>query len=50
MRVFVGLSSDQKPMGAKLGPVVSGTMSRYFADVIANGVAHAQLLDNLARE
>jgi len=44
MAAFNGLALDAAPDAAKVAPAVRGTMSRYYAGVIAQGVARAQAL------
>jgi hypothetical protein len=47
LAVFAGLPPDAAPDPAKLAPQVTGTMSRYYARVIADGVARAQALERV---
>ena len=48
LAAFSGLPLDAAPDPAKIAPKVTGTMSRYFAKVITDGVARAQALERLA--
>jgi hypothetical protein len=48
MTAFVGLGPDAAPDPAKLAPAVTGKMSRYYAEVIAQGVVRAQALERVA--
>jgi hypothetical protein len=47
MAVFAGLPVDAALDPAKIAPQVTGTMSRYFAKVITDGVARAQALERV---
>jgi hypothetical protein len=42
MAAFTGLPLDANLEPAKIGPSVTGAMSRYYAEVIASGIARAQ--------
>ncbi len=46
---LAGLSLDEHPAATKIGPGVTGRMSRYYAKVIADGVARAQALESAMR-
>jgi hypothetical protein len=48
MTAFAGLPLDATPDPAKVAPGVSGKMSRYYADVIAEGVARAQAVERVS--
>ncbi len=48
MTAFVGLAPDATLDPAKVAPAVTGTMSRYYAEVIVQGVARAQALERVA--
>ena len=48
LAAFAGLPADATPDPARIAPEVTGAMSRYFAKVIADGVARAQALERLA--
>lgn len=50
MAVFTGLSLSAPPDPVKLSPAVTGTMSRYYAKVIADGLARAQEIERVAKE
>ncbi len=45
-----GLSLQDRPKGSAIAPSVRGAMSRYYAGVIAEGVARAQALERISRE
>ena len=49
MRVFAGLTLDRAPAGTFVAPGVGGRMNRYYADVIAAGIARAQALERVSR-
>ncbi|HEX4495500.1 MAG TPA: hypothetical protein VIE43_07535 [Thermoanaerobaculia bacterium] len=49
LAAFIGLSSNAALDPAKIAPQVTGTMSRYFAKVITDGVARAQALDRVVQ-
>ncbi|HEY8019925.1 MAG TPA: hypothetical protein VIH93_02420 [Thermoanaerobaculia bacterium] len=48
MSAFAGLPLDAAPDAAKIAPGVAGTMSRYYAKVIAQAVARAQALERVS--
>ncbi|HXO21280.1 MAG TPA: hypothetical protein VOA87_15305, partial [Thermoanaerobaculia bacterium] len=48
MAAFAGLGADAAPDPGKVAPAVQGTMSRYYAKVIAMGVGRAQALERAA--
>jgi hypothetical protein len=48
MEAFRGLSLSQPPDAAAVAPAVKGKMNRYYADVIAGGIARAQSLERVA--
>lgn len=48
MTAFAGLPLDATPDPAKVAPGVSGNMSRYYAEVIAEGVARAQAVERVS--
>ncbi|HZF12372.1 MAG TPA: hypothetical protein VFE33_26590 [Thermoanaerobaculia bacterium] len=43
-----GLALDTAPDAAKVAPQVTGRMSRYYAEVIAQGVARAQAVERVS--
>lgn len=45
---FDGLPLDARPDPAKVAPQVAGRMNRYYAEVVAQGVARAQALERLS--
>jgi hypothetical protein len=45
---FSGLPLDASPDPAKLAPAVTGNMSRYYAEVVAQAVARAQAIDRVS--
>lgn len=47
---FVGLALDAIPNPARVAPEASGSMSRYYAKVIADAVARAQWIERFALE
>lgn len=49
MKAFAGSALDHATPGTALAPGVGGTMNRYYADVIARGVARAQALERVSR-
>jgi hypothetical protein len=49
MAALSGLSQSTSPDPSRIGPGVTGNMSRYYAKVIADGVARAQALERLVR-
>jgi hypothetical protein len=48
MAGFTGLALDTAPDAAKLAPAVTGTMSRYYAGVIAGGMVRAQAVERVS--
>jgi hypothetical protein len=48
MAAFRGLGSGDQPDPARVAPRVKGAMSRYYAEVIAEGVARAQALERVS--
>ena len=48
MTAFAGLSLDAAPDPAKVAPAVTGSMSRYYAEVIAAGVTRAQAVERVS--
>jgi hypothetical protein len=48
LAAFAGLPLDASPDPAKVAPAVRGTMSRYYAEVIAEGVARGQAVERVA--
>ncbi|HEX4497154.1 MAG TPA: hypothetical protein VIE43_15885 [Thermoanaerobaculia bacterium] len=50
MSAFAGLPLATPPDSAKLSPAATGRMSRYYAEVIADGVKRAQAIERVARE
>ncbi len=48
MTAFAGLPLDAAPDPAKVAPAVTGKMSRYYAEVIAEGVTRAQAVERVA--
>jgi len=47
MDIFARLPADATPDAARIAPDVRGTMSRYYAKVIAEGVARAQAIERI---
>jgi len=48
LAAFDGLPLDARPDPAKVAPQVAGRMNRYYAEVVAQGVARAQALARLS--
>jgi hypothetical protein len=48
MAAFSGLPLDATPDPAKVAPGVTGNLSRYYAEVIAEGVARAQAVERVS--
>jgi hypothetical protein len=48
MTAFSGLPLDAAPDPGKVAPAVTGKMSRYYAEVIAEGVARAQAVERVS--
>jgi hypothetical protein len=48
MSAFGGMPLDGEMDPAKLAPAVAGTMSRYYAEVIAKGVARAEAIGQVS--
>ncbi|HEV3074140.1 MAG TPA: hypothetical protein VHB47_06965 [Thermoanaerobaculia bacterium] len=48
MAAFAGLPLDATPDPAKVAPGVTGNMSRYYAEVIAEGVTRAQAVERVS--
>jgi len=48
MAAFAGLPLDASPDPAKVAPAVTGNMSRYFAEVLAEGVLRAQAIERMS--
>lgn len=48
MAAFAGLPLDAAPEPAKVAPGVTGNMSRYYAEVIAEGVSRAQAVERVS--
>jgi hypothetical protein len=48
MAALAGLPLDASPDPAKIAPAVTGRMSRYYAEVIAGGVARAQAVERVS--
>ena len=48
MAAFSGLPLDARPEPAKVAPAVTGNMSRYYAEVIAEGVTRAQAVERVS--
>lgn len=48
MAAFAGLPLDTAPDPAKMAPGVTGNMSRYYAEVIAEGVVRAQAIERVS--
>jgi hypothetical protein len=48
MAVFAGLTLDADPDPGKVAPGVTGKMSRYYAEVIANGISRTQAVERIA--
>ncbi len=47
MAAFEGLASGAAPEASRVAPQVNGSMSRYYARVIADGVARAQAVERV---
>ncbi len=47
MAAFEGLAAGAAPDASRLAPHVNGSMSRYYARIIAGGVAHAQAVERV---
>jgi hypothetical protein len=48
LAAFTGLPLDASPDPAKVAPAVTGNMSRYYAEVIAQGVERAQAVERVS--
>jgi hypothetical protein len=48
LAVWKGLALDSAPDAAKVAPQVTGRMSRYYAEVLAQGVTRAQALERVS--
>jgi hypothetical protein len=48
LAVWNGLALDSAPDAAKVAPQVTGRMSRYYAEVVAQGVTRAQALERVS--
>lgn len=48
LAVFAGLPLDADPDPGKVAPGVTGKMSRYYAEVIANGIARSQAVERVS--
>jgi hypothetical protein len=48
MAAFAGLPLDAAPDPGKVAPEVTGAMSRYYAEVVAGGVARAQAVERIS--
>jgi hypothetical protein len=48
MTAFEGLALDQAPDPSRVAPEVRGKLSRYYAEVIAEGVRRAQAVEKVA--
>ncbi|HEV3458391.1 MAG TPA: hypothetical protein VHG32_17670 [Thermoanaerobaculia bacterium] len=48
LAAFAGLPLDASPDPAKVAPAVTGNMSRYYAEVIAQGVERAQAVERVS--
>lgn len=48
LAAFAGLALDASPDPAKVAPGVTGNMSRYYAEVIAEGVTRAQAVERVS--
>lgn len=48
MAAFEGLAPDQTPDPSEVAPEIRGKMSRYYAEVIAEGVQRAQAVERVA--
>ena len=49
MKAFAGATLDHATSGTQVAPGVGGTMNRYYAGVIAEGVARGQALEKVSR-
>lgn len=45
-----GLRLQERAKGSAIAPLVRGNMTRYYADVIAEGISRAQALERVSRE
>jgi hypothetical protein len=45
---FTGLPLDARPDPGKVAPAVTGNMSRYYAEVLAEGVARSQAVERVS--
>lgn len=50
LQSFVGLAPGEQPDPSRVAPAVTGAMSRYYAQVLAQGVARAQQVERASRE
>lgn len=50
MAAFEGLSADAAPDPSRVAPLAGGSMSRYFARVIAGGVTRAQAVQRVVAQ
>jgi hypothetical protein len=48
MAAFAGMPLDASPDPARVAPAVTGTMSRYYAEIISQGVMRAQAVERLS--
>jgi hypothetical protein len=48
LAIWNGLALDSAPDAAKVAPQVTGRMSRYYAEVVAQGVVRAQALERVS--
>lgn len=48
MTAFEGLSRGQRPDPAKVAPEIEGKMSRYYAEIVVQGVERAQAVESIA--
>jgi hypothetical protein len=47
MAAFEGLAVGAAPDPSRVAPAVNGSMSRYYARIIADGVARAQAVERV---
>jgi len=50
LQSFVGLGHGEKPDPSHVAPAVTASMSRYYAQILAEGVARAQQVERASKE
>jgi hypothetical protein len=50
LQSFVGLGQGEKPDPSRVAPAVTAPMSRYYAQILAQGVARAQEVERASKE